>query len=114
MRRKALILCTAILLSDGCAPRAQRGAADAVTAIVGARLVDGTGAPAVDDSVILVSGDRITAAGPRARVQVPQGATVVNAVGQDGDPRPDRCALPSRISPQTSCGSCCRSRSTGA
>jgi len=32
-----------------------------VTAIVGARLVDGTGAAAINDSVVLVSGDRITA-----------------------------------------------------
>ena len=42
-----------------------------------------------NDSVILVSGDRITAAGPRAQVQVPQGATVVNACGQDRHSRSD-------------------------
>ena len=71
-----------VLLAFAAAPHAQRGAAGPVTAIVGARLVDGTGAAAVNDSVILVSGDRITAAGPRARVQVPQGATVVNASGK--------------------------------
>ena len=82
MRRKALALCTAIFLAFAAAPEAQRGAAGPVTAIVGARLVDGTGAAAVNDSVILVSGDRITAAGPRASVQVPQGATVVNASGK--------------------------------
>ena len=82
MRTKTLILCTVLVLTGTAAPRAQRGAAGPVTAIVGARLVDGTGAPAVDNSVILVSGDRITAAGPRASVQVPQGATVVNAAGK--------------------------------
>ncbi len=58
MRRKALTLCTIVLLAFAAAPRAQRGATGSVTAIVGARLVDGTGAAAVNDSVILVSGDR--------------------------------------------------------
>lgn len=82
MRRKALLVCTAILLSFAAAPQAQRGAANAVTAIVGARLVDGTGADAVNDAVIVVSGDRITAAGPRAQVQVPQGAAVVSGAGK--------------------------------
>ena len=81
MRTKTLILCTVLVLTVGAAPRAQRGAGP-VTAIVGARLVDGTGALPVDNSVILVTGDRITAAGPRASVQVPQGATVVNAAGK--------------------------------
>src|SRR5687768_9141063 len=84
MRRKALSLhlCMALFLGAVAAPIAQRGTAGPVTAIVGARLVDGTGAPPVSDSVILVSGERITAAGPRARVQVPPGATVVNASGK--------------------------------
>jgi imidazolonepropionase-like amidohydrolase len=82
MKRNAAILSTVLLLALTAAPQAQRGAGGAVTAIVGAKLVDGTGAAAVNDSVVLVSGDRITAAGPRARVQVPQGATVVNAAGK--------------------------------
>jgi imidazolonepropionase-like amidohydrolase len=81
MRTKILILCTVVVLIGSAAPYAQRGAGP-VTAITGARLIDGTGAAPVDNSVILVSGDRITAAGPRARVQVPQGATVVNATGK--------------------------------
>jgi len=51
-------------------------------AIVGARLVDGTGAPPVDDSVVVVEGDRIRAAGPRARVPSPPGATVLEATGK--------------------------------
>ena len=35
-------------------------------AIVGATLIDGTGASPIEDSVVIVEGDRITAAGPRA------------------------------------------------
>jgi imidazolonepropionase-like amidohydrolase len=49
------------------------------TAIVGARLIDGSGAAPVDVSVIIIEGDRIRAAGPRARVPVPRGAAVVDA-----------------------------------
>ena len=51
MRRKALALCTAIFLAFAASPEAQRGGAGPVTAIVGARLVDGTGAAAINDSV---------------------------------------------------------------
>ena len=82
MKRKASILCTVLLFTLTAAPRAQRGGAGAVIAITGARLVDGTGAAPINDAVILVSGDRITAAGPRATVPVPQGASVVNAAGK--------------------------------
>jgi imidazolonepropionase-like amidohydrolase len=52
------------------------------TAIVGARLIDGAGTAPADDSVVVVEGDRIRAAGPRARVQIPRGATVVEANGR--------------------------------
>src|SRR5262249_10819301 len=51
-------------------------------AIDGARLTDGTGAPPVDDAVVVTDGDRIVAAGPRARVQIPRGAMVVDARGR--------------------------------
>src|SRR6188472_1965505 len=81
MRIYVLILCSVLLVVSSAASQAQRGASP-VTAIVGARLIDGTGGAPVDNSVVLVQGDRITAAGPRARVQVPQGATVVDAAGK--------------------------------
>src|SRR5215470_7357840 len=80
MRTRLLALSVLILISFA-GPHAQRGAGG-VTAIVGARLIDGTGGPAIDNAVVVVTGDRITAAGPRARVQIPQGATVVDAAGK--------------------------------
>jgi imidazolonepropionase-like amidohydrolase len=51
-------------------------------AITGARLIDGTGGPPINDAVVVVEGDRIRAAGPRARVPVPGGATAVDATGK--------------------------------
>ena len=54
----------------------------AATAIVGARLIDGTGSAPIDDSVVVVAGDRIRAAGSRARVAIPSGAARVDAGGK--------------------------------
>ncbi|MSO57238.1 MAG: hypothetical protein EXQ55_10020 [Acidobacteria bacterium] len=82
MAIRILLTCVALLLSGAAAPQAQQGATGPVTAIVGARLIDGTGGPALDNSVVLVRGDRITAAGPRASVTVPKDATVIDASGK--------------------------------
>src|SRR5262245_20199497 len=51
-------------------------------AIAGARLIDGTGGAPTDDAVVVVEGDRIRAAGPRASVPVPRSASVVDATGK--------------------------------
>jgi imidazolonepropionase-like amidohydrolase len=51
-------------------------------AIVGARLIDGTGAPAIENSVVVVRDGRIVAAGPAASTPVPAGMRVIHAVGQ--------------------------------
>jgi imidazolonepropionase-like amidohydrolase len=50
--------------------------------ITNATLIDGTGAAPVADAVVVVEGDRITFAGPRAQVKIPKGATVVDAKGK--------------------------------
>jgi len=52
------------------------------TAIVGATLVDGTGGAAIADAVVVLSGSRIVAAGPRRGVPIPAGATEVDARGR--------------------------------
>lgn len=59
---------------------AQPPAASTV-AIVGATLIDGRGGPAIPDSVVIVRGNRITAAGKRNAVIIPRGAEVVEATG---------------------------------
>jgi len=51
-------------------------------AIVGARLIDGTGAPAVENSAVVVRDGRIVAAGPLASVTVPTGTRVIHAEGE--------------------------------
>jgi len=66
---------------------AQSGARTAAVApqtvaIVGATLIDGNGGPAVPDSVVVVTGNKITAIGPRASVKIPSGARVVDAKGK--------------------------------
>lgn len=53
-----------------------------VMALVGASLIDGTSAGPVEDSVILVSGERITAAGPRSAVKIPPQAQVLDLEGK--------------------------------
>ena len=54
----------------------------ATTAIVGATVIDGTGGPPLSDAVIVVSGSRITAIGPRTAVTIPAGATQIDARGR--------------------------------
>jgi len=51
-------------------------------AIMGARLIDATGAAPVEDSVVIVRGRRIAAAGPRGVVAIPSGMPVVDAKGK--------------------------------
>jgi len=52
------------------------------TAFVGATLVDGTGAPPITDSVVLVRGKRIVYSGPKPSAQVPTSARIVDLHGK--------------------------------
>ena len=51
-------------------------------ALTHAKVIDGTGAPAMTDQTIVIEGDRITAVGPSASVQIPSGARVVDVSGK--------------------------------
>lgn len=51
-------------------------------AIVGGMLIDGTGKPAVEDSVVVFQGGRIQEAGKRGEVTMPRGAQVIDAKGK--------------------------------
>ena len=54
----------------------------AVTAIVGGRLIDGTGKPAIENAVVILKDGKIAAAGPAASTPVPEGAQIVDAHGK--------------------------------
>ncbi|MGZ7091291.1 MAG: amidohydrolase family protein, partial [Candidatus Angelobacter sp.] len=55
---------------------------ESVIAIVGGRLIDGTGKPAVENAVVVLRDGKIAAAGPAASTPVPEGAQVVDAHGK--------------------------------
>lgn len=62
--------------------RQVRPEATGTFAIVGARLIDGTGAALIADSAVIVSNGRIAAVGARATVALPPGIKVVRAEGR--------------------------------
>jgi imidazolonepropionase-like amidohydrolase len=55
---------------------------DGTFALVGATLIDGSGAPPVPDAVVVVRDGRIVAAGPRASTSLPAGIPRVDAGGK--------------------------------
>src|SRR5438034_1052433 len=60
----------------------ETGAESTTVAIVGATVIDGAGGAATPDAIVVASGSRITAVGPRSRVSVPAGAQVVDGRGK--------------------------------
>lgn len=73
-----VILATSVILA-GLPPA--RGAS-AVKAFVGAKLFDGTGRPAMADTVLVVKDGRITAVGPARDVRIPAGAERIDLSGR--------------------------------
>jgi len=57
-------------------------AQDELLAIVGGRLIDGYGGSPLHNSVVLVSGNRISAVGTQADTDIPDGARVIDADGR--------------------------------
>jgi imidazolonepropionase-like amidohydrolase len=58
--------------------QAQQAPAPQTTVIRAARLIDGTGAAAITNGVVVVTGDRIVAAGALGTVTIPAGARVID------------------------------------
>ena len=65
-----------------CAPNQPTIDGAGTITIAGATLIDGTGAPPVEDAVVIVRGDRIERAGSRQDVPVPEGGEVIDATGK--------------------------------
>lgn len=53
-----------------------------VTVLLGANLIDGTGAPQVNDAAVVIADGRIAQVGTRASIDVPSGATTVDVTGK--------------------------------
>ena len=81
MSRKCVCLWAGFIAAQ-CVIAPDVASAQAVTAITGGTLIDGNGGAPVADAVVVVTGSRIAAAGPRASVHVPDGATVIDAKGR--------------------------------
>jgi imidazolonepropionase-like amidohydrolase len=77
MMRKILALA---LLSLAAAPAFAAPPAR-VTALVGGRLIDGYGGRPIDNSVVLISGERIQEVGRVGEVKIPAGAEVISTEG---------------------------------
>ena len=76
----SLVSCLAVLASGVLGPvDAQQPQA---LVIQGGTLIDGNGGVPVPNSVIVIQGNRITAVGRAGQVQVPAGATIINAAGK--------------------------------
>ncbi len=80
------MLAFAGLLATACAGAEQQpaeppAAGEGLTAFLGARLIDGTGAEPIDDAVLLVRDGRIEAVGRRGQISVPPGAERVELEG---------------------------------
>jgi imidazolonepropionase-like amidohydrolase len=62
--------------------RSQHAKRSTRLAIVGARLIDGTGAPPISDSAVLIEGGRITEVGRAGEMPIPSDAEVIEANGR--------------------------------
>jgi imidazolonepropionase-like amidohydrolase len=63
-------------------PRADAQANQRPIVLKGARLIDGTGRPAIDNSVLVIEGDHVAAAGTAGKVVIPKDADVQDVSGK--------------------------------
>jgi imidazolonepropionase-like amidohydrolase len=67
---------------SGFSQEKQEKKADPIIALVGATVIDGTGAAAAANMTVLIQGQKIKTVGPAAKVQVPPGAQRIDAAGK--------------------------------
>jgi imidazolonepropionase-like amidohydrolase len=84
--RRRTLACLLVAAICGLALTKQRvvsaQGSNAVVAIVGATVIDGTGAAPIVNATIVMKDRRITAIGAKGSVAVPQGATVIDGTGK--------------------------------
>jgi imidazolonepropionase-like amidohydrolase len=69
-------------LASGCGPAPETTPLPGLVAFAGARLIDGTGAPAIDRAVLVARDGRIEAAGAEGTVTIPERAERVDLTGR--------------------------------
>ena len=79
---RIVFLSTGLLLLATALPASAFQAPQGAIAIVGATVIDGNGGPPLTDATIVIEGRRIAEIGPRAAVQVPPGAQVIDGAGK--------------------------------
>ncbi len=88
MRRQLAVMALTLGLACAVASASGQGLSPAqtrtirATAIVGASVVNLDGGSALQDAVVIIEGDRITAVGPAATTPVPPGAEIIRATGK--------------------------------
>ena len=82
VRRAGLSALTIALFLSSCGSSLPPENTKPVTAIVGARLIDGGDTAPIEDAVIVIEGTRIRAAGPRSHTPVPKGGEIVDGIGK--------------------------------
>ena len=82
MKRLQLAVFGLVLALTGCGESVGPILEAGDLALVGAQLIDGTGAAATLDSVIVIRDGRVTAAGSRETTPVPAGAEVIDVTGK--------------------------------
>lgn len=60
----------------------RRGDTQSTLALVGATLIDGTGAPAVKDSTVVIQGGKILSAGARSAIVLPKNTQILDVTGK--------------------------------
>ena len=87
MTKKLLVLftclCAAFVTLGRTSPPvpASRSDSPSIVAIINGTLIDGSGRAPLPDSVVIIEGDHIKAAGTRKHVKVPEAARVIDAHG---------------------------------
>jgi imidazolonepropionase-like amidohydrolase len=72
-----------LLVAAGCAsPPPPQEAPESAIALTGARLIDGTGQPAIADATVVIANGRIAAVGAADTVSIPTGTTRVDLAGK--------------------------------
>lgn len=80
MRTGLLLIATLLLASCQSAPETK------MTAIVGAKLIDGKGGEPIEYSIVLIEGATFVKVGPQASIRLPKYVEIVNGMGKTIEP----------------------------